>query len=312
MDALEAIGLQPDGKQLALNSFENRVYQIGLESSLPVIVKFYRPHRWSDEAILEEHAFTQTLMDAELPVTPPQNIGGATLHHHNGFSYAVFSKQKGRAPELGNAGTLAWMGRFIGRIHVIGRQQDYRHRPALTPQLFGNESVDWLLANQALPPELEKSWESTVQSALKSVAYCYERAGLLESLRLHGDCHMGNVLWTEDGPHFVDFDDSRSGPAVQDLWMLLSGNRDEMQTQLDQVLTGYRMFSDFNPKELQILEALRTLRLINFSAWIAKRWNDPAFPAAFPWFASHRFWQDRILELREQIALMDEPPLTAN
>ncbi len=309
LDALESVNLPCDGRLLALNSFENRVYQVGQEDGPPVVAKFYRPGRWSDAAILEEHDFTLVLAEREIPVVPPLTIAGATLHRFGGFRFAVYPRQGGRPPELDDPDTLEWMGRFLGRIHAVGDMQPFAHRPALDIQTFGNESRDYLLANSWLPPDLLPAWESVSQQALEGVQRCFDRAGDFHILRLHGDCHMGNVLWTDDGPHFVDFDDSRMGPALQDLWMLLSGERDSMARQFRDVLAGYEDFFDFNPRELHLLEALRTLRLIHYSAWLARRWDDPAFPAAFPWFNSQRYWQDRILELREQIALMDEAPL---
>jgi Ser/Thr protein kinase RdoA (MazF antagonist) len=162
-----------------------------------------------------------------------------------------------------------------------------------------------------LPKELEFVYRGVVDQALDGVRRCYDRAGDVAMLRLHGDCHMGNLLWTEAGPHFVDFDDSRMGPAIQDLWMMLSGEQDEMQKQFNEILLGYEDFYDFNPRELHLIEALRTLRLIHYSAWLARRWDDPAFKVAFTWFNTQQYWQDRILELREQIALMDEQPLIA-
>ena len=314
LDALETLNLRPDGRLLALNSFENRVYQVWMEEGAPLVVKFYRPGRWSDAAILEDHAFVAELEAREIPVVSALPFNGATLHYHGDFRFALFPRQSGRAPELSDAAIREWMGRFIARIHAIGKLKPFAARPALDLHSFGEEPRDWLLAHQMIPPELEEAWQSTAEMALEGVQRCYDRAGTVELLRLHGDCHLGNVLWVEDGeqrgPHFVDFDDARMGPAIQDLWMLLSGERHEMQAQLLDVLAGYEDFCDFNPREVHLLEALRTLRLIHFSAWLARRWNDPAFPAAFPWFASPRYWQDRILELREQIALMDEAPIS--
>lgn len=317
LDALESIGLRPDGRLLALNSFENRVYQVMLDESdahAPLLIaKFYRPQRWSDEAILEEHAFVEELVEREIPAVPALTIDGRTLHHHQEFRFAVFRRQSGRAPELSNRETLEWLGRFLGRIHAVGALRPFNHRPRIDIDSFGYEPRDWLLAHDTIPIELRTAWHTTVDQALAGVARCFDRAGTVRQLRLHGDCHLGNVLWNEygspAGPHFVDFDDSRMGPAIQDLWMLLSGERHEMQEQLLDVLAGYEDFQDFEPREVHLIEALRTLRLIHYAAWIARRWNDPAFPAAFPWFASPRYWQDRILELREQIALMDEAPL---
>ena len=308
LDALDSIGTYSDGRLLALNSYENRVYQIGMEEGPPLVAKFYRPQRWTDDAILEEHQFVLALAEAEIPVVPPLALAGNTLHHFAGFRFAVFTKAGGRAPELDQPGVLAWLGRFIGRIHAIGALTGFQHRPHIDIASFGIEPSNYLLDNGFIPMELEASYRSTVAQALDGIQRCFDRAGQVTMLRLHGDCHIGNVLWTDQGPHFVDFDDSRMGPAIQDLWMLLSGSREEMALQLDELLTGYRCFHDFNNAELYLIEALRTLRLIHYSAWLARRWDDPAFPAAFPWFNSQRYWQDCILELREQIALMDEPP----
>ena len=309
LDALDSTGLRADGRLLALNSFENRVYQMGVEDAAPVVTKFYRPERWSEAAILEEHAFVAELAAREIPVVDALTIQGATLHHHAGFRFAVYPKHGGRMPEFERTETLQWMGRFMGRIHVVGAQANFVQRPTLDLASFGFASRDFLQQGDWLPLDLKTAWDSVVEQALAGVQYCFERAGEVQSIRLHGDCHAGNVLWTDDGPHFVDFDDSRMGPAIQDLWMLLSGDREAMQLQLREVLTGYEAFREFDPRELHLLEALRTLRLIHHAAWIARRWEDPAFPAAFPWFNTQHYWQERILELREQIALMDEAPL---
>lgn len=311
LHALDAAGLAADGRLLALNSYENRVYQAGVEDGAAVVVKFYRPQRWTDAAILEEHAFTRELAAREIPVVAPLQLNGATLLHHAGFRFAVYPKQGGRPPEFDRAGTLERMGRFLGRIHAMGAQGRFAHRPTLDRASFGLASRDFLREGQWLPAGLHAAWDSVVEHALTNVAHCYERAGAVRTIRLHGDCHAGNVLWTDAGPHFVDFDDSRMGPAVQDLWMLLAGERDEQQAQLNAVLTGYEDFMEFDTRELHLIEALRTLRLIHYAAWLARRWGDPAFPAAFPWFNTEHYWQARILELREQIALMDESPLVA-
>ena len=312
LNALEGVGLQCDGSQLALNSYENRVYQIGIVDAPPVVAKFYRPERWSDAAILEEHAFALELQEREIPVVAPLALAGAkTLHAAEGFRFAVFPRCGGRAPELDKPDTLQWMGRFLGRIHAVGAVTSFRERPALDIASFGEASRDYLLAHRFLPDDLLAAWQSVADQALDGVRRCYERAGPVASIRLHGDCHAGNVLWTDKGPHFVDFDDCRMGPAAQDLWMLLSGERTDMTRQLGGVLAGYEDFCEFDARELHLVEALRTLRLLHYSAWLARRWEDPAFPAAFPWFNSQRYWQDRILELREQIALMQEPPLQA-
>ena len=309
LDAVESTGLHADGRMLALNSYENRVYQVWLDEAPPVVAKFYRPERWSDAAILEEHAYTADLAAREIPVVPPMAVAGRTLFEHAGFRFAVYPRQGGRVPELSDPSTLEWLGRFIGRIHAVGALQPFQHRPTLDIESFGTEPRTYLLEHDWLPAELRAVWEGVSAQALDGVRYAFERAGDFAAIRLHGDCHMGNVLWTDDGPHFVDFDDSRMGPAVQDLWMLLSGDRPSRVRQLADVLAGYEDFMDFDPRQLHLIEALRTLRLIHYSAWIARRWDDPAFPAAFPWFDSPRYWEERILELREQIALMDEEPL---
>ena len=309
LDALDSIGLCSDGRLLALNSYENRVYQIGMVDGPPLVAKFYRPERWTNEAILEEHAFVDSLVVQEIPVVPALKIGGRTLHLFDGFRFSVFANQGGRAPELDDPSTLEWLGRFIGRIHAVGAQESYFHRPTLNIESFGVEPSKYLLAHDFIPAELVDVYRGVVKQSIDGVRLCFDRAGDVKKLRIHCDCHLGNVLWTGDGPHFVDFDDSRTGPAIQDLWMLLSGERSDQTRQLSDLLAGYEDFYDFEPRELYLIEALRTLRLIHYAAWIARRWNDPAFKAAFPWFNTQHYWQDRILELREQIALMDEPPL---
>lgn len=309
LDALDGLGLHGDGRLLALNSYENRVYQVGMEQGPPLVTKFYRPARWSDAAILEEHRFVDALVEREIPVVPASVVEGKSLHVHGGFRFAVFPKHGGRAPELEDRATLEWMGRFIGRIHAVGALEPFKERPALDSVSFGDTPRAYLLANGFIPDELRDAYRSVTAQALDGVRRCFDRAGAVKTLRLHGDCHCGNVLWTDAGPHFVDFDDSRMGPAVQDLWMMLSGERADRVRQLSDLLAGYEDFFDFDPRELHLIEALRTLRLIHYSAWLAVRWSDPAFPLAFPWFNTQRYWQDRILELREQVALMDEPPL---
>ena len=309
LDALESAGVRGDGRLLALNSYENRVYQVYVEDGPPVIAKFYRPARWSDAAILEEHAFALELAEREIPVVAPLVIEGRTLHESGGFRFAVYPRRGGRMPELDDPETLEWLGRFIGRIHAVGAVEPFAERPALDLATFGVEPRDWLLGHGFIPPDLLPAWKSVVDLALDGVRRCYDRAGDVRAIRLHGDCHSGNILWTHDGPHFVDLDDARMGPAMQDLWMLLSGDRAAMTRSLSDVLAGYEDFHELDRRELALVEALRTLRLIHYSAWLARRWDDPAFPAAFPWFNTQRYWQDRILELREQVALMDEPAL---
>jgi Ser/Thr protein kinase RdoA (MazF antagonist) len=311
LDALDSVGVHGDGRLQPLGSYENRVYQVWCDAAPPVVVKFYRPARWTDAQIEEEHAFVAELAAREIPAVAALAPGGRTLHAFAGFRFAVYPKCGGRAPELGDRATLEWMGRFLGRIHAVGALAPFAHRPALDVDTFGRMPREWLLAHGCVPADLLPAWESVSAQALDGARRAFDRAGRVTTLRLHGDCHAGNVLWADDGPHFVDFDDARRGPAVQDLWMLLAGDRDEMTGQLSAVLAGYEAFHDFDRRELLLVEALRTLRLIHYSAWLAQRWDDPAFPAAFPWFGTQRYWQDRILELREQVALMDEPPLSA-
>lgn len=316
LDALESVGLRGDGRFLALNSYENRVYQVSLEDGRTLVAKFYRPGRWSDAQIAEEHAFVAELAAREIPVVAPLPVlpssdapGGSTLAEFDGYRFAVYPRRGGRAPELDDRDTLERIGRFIGRIHAVGAIEGFAERPRLDVESFGDEPRAWLLANDFIPPDLLAAWTGIVDQALVAVRSAFDRAGDIRLLKLHGDCHAGNILWTDDGPHFVDFDDARNGPAVQDLWMLLSGDRASMTLQLSDVLAGYEDFADFDRRELQLVEPLRTLRLIHYSAWLARRWHDPAFPAAFPWFGTQRYWQDRVLELREQVAAMAEPAL---
>jgi Ser/Thr protein kinase RdoA (MazF antagonist) len=315
LNALEAQGLRCDGRLFPLNSYENRVYQVGIEDSSPVVAKFYRPERWSDAQILEEHGFSQELAGAEIPVVAPIAFEGRTLRHHGGFRLAVFPRRGGRAPELDDPETLEWLGRFIGRIHAAGASKPFAHRPRLDIASFGEESRAFLLASGFIPADLAPAWKQAADLALEGVRAAFDRAGDVAYIRVHGDCHASNVLWTpatgnaSGGPHFVDLDDARMAPAVQDFWMLVSGDRQSMGHQLGKLLSGYEDFAEFDDRELNLVEALRTLRLLHYSAWLARRWDDPAFPIAFPWFNTPRYWQDRVLELREQIAAMQEPAL---
>jgi len=302
LDGVAAAGLRPDGRLLSLNSYENRVYQVGLEDGAFIVAKFYRPGRWTDAQIDEEHAFAHELASREIPIVAPTH----SLRFAD-FRIAIYPRRGGRTPELGDEKTLEWIGRFIGRIHAVGATKKFKVREALTPKTFGHDARAFLLATNFIPADLLGAWKAVTEQALAGVDRCFQ--GGHSAIRLHGDCHPGNILWTEDGPHFVDLDDARMGPRLQDLWMLLSGDRAAQSRQLHVVLNGYEEFAEFDRSELRLLEALRTLRLLHYSAWIARRWDDPAFPAAFPWFNTQRYWQDRILELREQIALMEEEPL---
>jgi Ser/Thr protein kinase RdoA (MazF antagonist) len=309
LDAIETTGLRPDGRLLALNSYENRVYQLWLEDGEVIVAKFYRPGRWSDAQILEEHGFALELAGHELPVVAPLSLAGTTLARHREFRLAVYPRRGGRAPELDDPAVLRWLGRLLGRMHRVGAVRPFEHREGLGVAELGEASRETLLAGDWIPPELLPAWRSVADMAIDSARAAFARAGDVRTIRLHGDCHAGNILWTDDGPHFVDLDDCRSGPAIQDLWMLLSGAPTEMAGQMREVLEGYETFEDFDRRELALIEPLRTLRLLHYSAWIARRWRDPAFPAAFPWFGTARYWQDRILELREQVAAMSEEPL---
>jgi Ser/Thr protein kinase RdoA (MazF antagonist) len=304
LDACDGAGFRTDGRLAPLNSYENRVYQLWLEDGSSRVLKFYRPGRWSAEQVEEEHGFARELAEREIPVVAPLFTGA-----HAGFLFAVYPRRGGRAPNLDDPAVLERIGRFIGRIHAVGAASRFRFRESLTVQTFGEAPRSFLLSNDFVPPDLLEAWKAATDQALAAVRRCYARADDARSIRLHGDCHPGNILWTDEGPHFVDLDDARMGPAVQDLWMLLSGERAAMSRQLHHVLVGYEDFMQLDRRELHLIEALRTLRLLHYSGWLARRWDDPAFPAAFPWFGTQRYWQDRILELREQIALMEEEPL---
>ena len=310
LDAVEQHGIECDGRFLALNSYENRVYQVGVEDGPPIVVKFYRPQRWADEAILEEHQFTQLLAENELPVVAPlTDQSGATLHRADPFRFTIYPCRGGRAPELDNPEHLEIMGRFIARIHALGASDRYNYRPEINIHNFVNEPSRFVLENGFIPAHLVEAWSSLIEMLSQQIDSCYQRAGEVRAIRLHGDLHQGNVLWTDAGPHIVDFDDARMGPSIQDLWMFLSGDRSYMTARLENLLTGYTQFYEFDPVELHLVEALRTLRMIHHAGWLASRWEDPAFPIAFPWFNTTKYWEQQILDLREQSALMDEHPL---
>ena len=325
LDALDSVGLRGDGRLMALSSYENRVYQVQLEDGSAVVTKFYRPERWSDAQILEEHAFSQELMAAEIPAIGPLLLGGSTLHHFDGFAFSVSPRRGGRAPELDDAEVLEWIGRFLARIHSVGAARPFASRPALDVQSFGVEPREWLLSNERVPLDVQSAWAKLSQQAIDAIRRhaCLAGAALskdrepIRTLRLHGDCHPGNILWTPTdvpqsagpGPHFVDLDDARTGPAVQDLWMLLSGDRQQRTRQLGALVDGYEQFRPFDRRELALIEPLRTLRLIHYSAWLARRWHDPIFPINFPWFGSSDYWQGQVQALEEQMEAMEEEPL---
>ncbi|MES2877726.1 MAG: serine/threonine protein kinase [Pseudomonadota bacterium] len=327
MDALASVGLYGDGRQLALSSYENRVYQLHLEDGPAVVAKFYRPQRWSEAQILEEHAFSQELMEAEIPVIGPLALNGTTLHHFAGFAFSVSPSRGGRPPELDDPDVLEWIGRFLARIHAVGAAKPFVHRPALDLQSFGIDSREWLLGHDKVPLDVQSAWAKASQGAIDLIATHACLTGArgqkdpyfepINQIRLHGDCHPGNILWTPlespasagPGPHFVDLDDARSGPAVQDLWMLLSGDRQQRSRQLGALVDGYEQFREFDRRELALIEPLRTLRLIHYSAWLARRWDDPTFPINFPWFGSSDYWQGQVQMLEEQMEAMQEEPL---
>jgi len=309
LNSVEKFGYQCDGRLLALNSYENRVYRIGLDDGSSIVAKFYRPKRWSDEAILEEHAYTLELADLEIPVVAPIVIEQQTLLQTEDYRLSLFENRGGRAPDLEDFDQLEQMGRFMGRIHKVGQTTAFEHRPSLTIESFGSNPRDFVLQNNFIPPELVDAYQSLTEQLLTEATQCFERAGDVPLIRCHGDCHPSNVLWTDSGPHIVDFDDARMAPAVQDLWMFLAGDRPDRTAGIDAVLSGYTEFCDFDARQLHLIEALRTLRLIHYYGWLAKRWDDPAFKMAFPWFNTQRCWEDHILSLREQAALLHEPAL---
>jgi len=308
LDALESAGFEPNGSLVALNSFENRVYQVGLHDESFVVTKFYRPERWNSAQIREEHAFTQELLNAELSVVAPTRVADESLFEHGGFQFAVFPRQGGHPPEIESEHNLAIMGRTLGRLHAVGSASEHQTRPTLDWRRMAEESRNWLLSSNFIPAELLPAYESTTAHLLTGIEDAMSLS--CRSIRLHGDCHLGNVLWRDDVPHFVDFDDTVTGPAIQDLWMLLSGTADDRTRQLHVLIEAYETFTRFDPAELAMIEALRTMRMMHHAAWIGRRWNDPAFPPAFPWFNGGRYWSDHVLALREQLAALEEPPLT--
>jgi Ser/Thr protein kinase RdoA (MazF antagonist) len=310
LQAVESVGRRASGRMLALNSYENRVYRIELEEGAPLVAKFYRPDRWSKEAIAEEHAFALELMAEEIPVVAPMVFDGESLLQHGGYQFALFPLQGGRWPDLEYTEDMIWMGRFIARIHAVGKRQRFSHRPEITIQRLGRDAIEYLTGHAFIPAHLEQAYQTLTDDLLSGIEQLFDCAGEYASLRLHGDCHRGNVLWTDRGPHFVDLDDCCNGPAIQDLWMLLSGDRSEMTVQMIDLLEGYNEFALLDLAEMNLIEALRTLRMIYYASWLARRWHDPAFPQAFPWFNTMQYWEQHILELREQLSRLQEPVLT--
>jgi len=315
LQAIESLGLACNGRQLALNSYENRVYQIGLEGDEALLVaKFYRPARWRDAAIFEEHAFTLELAELDIPAVPPLNINGATLHHFQGHRFALYPFMPGRTPDLENKGHIEQLGRFFGRIHAAGAISPFVHRPRLDVQGFGDDAYEYLLEERLLPRELEASYIRIGEDLLDAIEDIFSSIKP-RYIRLQGDAHPGNILWQEGAqrmlgsPYLLDFDDARMGPAVQDLWMFLSGERAQMEATLDTLLQGYTSFCDFDTAELRLIEPLRSLRMMHHAGWLAKRRDDPVFLDAFPWFNTQRYWEEHLLSLKEQIAALQESPL---
>ena len=304
--ALESVGFEPNGSLLALNSYENRVYQAQTESLEFYVAKFYRPERWTYEAIEEEHDFSYELLDSDISVVAPMEIDGSTIFDFAGYHFAIFPRQGGHPPNLENKDDLEVLSRSIARIHSIGSKKPFKHREIFSMDRLGTRSREFILGSDFLPPELVEAYASTSHNLLDAID-----PSLIESqqIRIHGDCHMGNVLWRNDISHFVDFDDCLNGPPIQDLWMLLSGERQDQLNQVNTILDAYNEFYEFNPSTLNIIEPLRTLRMIHHAAWIGKRWEDPAFPLAFPFFNSAKYWSDHILTLKEQESKLMEEPL---
>lgn len=304
-DAIESTGVLCTGGLLALNSFENRVYQIGIEGSEPLIAKFYRPHRWSSAAILEEHQFSLELIQHEIPIIAPLLINDQTLHHYRGFQFALFPRRGGRALELDNSEQLEWMGRFLGRLHRVSACCSFAHRMQLNAQSYGYEPYEFIIQENFIPDYLQPNFCETVELVLQKIKQIVQWVGPVNQIRLHGDCHAGNVLWSESGPHIVDLDDCLMGPAIQDIWMLLPAEPKQRDVQLAKILQGYGEFHDFNPRERHLIEVCRTLRMVHYCGWLAKRWADPAFPLNFPWFNTPVYWQNLMVHLKEQIELLD-------
>jgi hypothetical protein len=304
IESLERLGIECDGRLFALNSYENRVYQVGVGAQEMRVLKFYRPGRWTDAQILEEHAFTRELLAADLPVAAPEIIDGTTLLHHAGLRYALFPRLAARAVEIDARGSLELIGRTLGRMHAVGARARFAVRPALTSERLGWHARDVLLDSPLLDESLADKYAEVSGELLEAVDAAIERVGPTASIRLHGDCHLGNILWNERGPVFVDLDDCMMGPRIQDLWMFLSGSEDEREAQWRELVAGYRQFHDVEKFERELVEPLRALRMVHHAAWIASRWNDPAFPRAFPWFTSPRFWQEHVSDLWQQLALL--------
>jgi Ser/Thr protein kinase RdoA (MazF antagonist) len=307
LDAAEALGLSPDGRLFALNSYENRVYRLGRLDAEPVVLKFYRAARWSDAQILEEHAFAAELSGAELPVAAPLSLEGATLHHHASFRLAAFPLCPGTAPDLDQPGARELLGRTLARVHAVGGRRRFAQRPTLDASV-ARRARDTLLGSALLPAHMRGAYQQTSTQLLEGIEAAFQVAAPLPGIRLHGDCHLGNILWQTTGPLFVDLDDCMSGPRIQDLWMFLSGTEAEQQRQWREIMDGYDQFGSVEFHELGLIEALRSIRMLHHAAWIAARWADPAFPRAFPWAGEARYWEGYVGDLRVQCEQLADPP----
>ncbi len=306
-NALNSIGIRAESGLLALNSYENRVYQFSDEEHQRYVVKFYRPQRWSEQQILEEHQFSQQLLEHEVPIAAPLSINGATLHQYQGYKFALFNSVGGRQFEVDNLDQLEGVGRFLGRIHQIGKAQTFQYRPTISLDEYLYQPKHILTQSNFIPSHLQNSFFSDLDMLIKQLEqHWFESDNLI---RIHGDCHPGNILW-RDGPMFVDLDDARNGPAIQDIWMLLSGDKQDKLMQLDTILQSYEEFCSFDSNQLKLIEPLRGLRMVHYMAWLAKRWHDPAFPIAFPWFNDAKYWENQVLGFKEQIAALQEPTLS--
>jgi len=308
LDAVESIGLLSDARILTLNSYENRVYQVGMEEGSPLIAKFYRPNRWTNEAILEEHEFTLGMLKSDISVVPPLEINGSTLHEYEGFRFTLFPRQGGYAPEIDIPDTLYRIGLNIGRIHQSAGKAQFKHRKSFSLDEWAVQSREFLLSSGFISDSLNKAYDTLTSHLISKMSSIWEQHPF-QTIKIHGDCHLGNILWRDDLAYFVDLDDCVNGPAIQDLWLMLSGDRQQQTEQMIELVEGYEEFCSFDTRELALIETLRTLRMMYYSAWLARRWKDPAFPMHFPWFNTERYWSEHILELREQLAILDEPPL---
>lgn len=307
--AVESLGFFSDARIFPLNSYENRVYQVGIEDQQPLIAKFYRPNRWSDQQILEEHQLLQQLAEYEIPVVAPIAVQGATLFTYQEYRFALFVRRSGHAPELDNLDHLYRLGQLLGRLHAVSSTQPFTARRRLTVEHYGYEAAQQIINSGFVPTALTKDWQQVTSSLLEKVSHCFKQTPY-QAIRIHGDCHTGNLLYRDQELFIVDFDDSKMGPAIQDLWMLLAGNREEQRIQLSEVVEGYQAFYDFQPSQLKLIESLRSLHMLNYSAWLAQRWQDPAFPSSFPWFAEEQYWYQQLQQLREQLLRLEQPPLT--